>query len=615
MSDKFLVHALEVVNDWLLVLEGRTVTYVNQEVLDALERPREEVVSKDLAQIIPGFMYDEIDDLLSEVEEREGKVRERDIKAQDPALGSRGVHIRGLRKAGYTYLSIQHLYKEEMSEDDRLMELEDRLSAFLSLTTSAGIGLGVFEIVDDGIRIRSINEHGAALFGRTEREMLNQNPLQFVAPEDQERARMSLKALVEEGSTDPLIIKVLDSDGEMVHLRITQTMLASPSGNLGIGFIQDETPIRDALDQANQMVQAIERVQETVVLGDQFGRIIYANPAALRNSGYSFEEVVGKPISIFSSPEGLETAQTSAMAEMMMRGWFRGDVMACTKDGKRYPVDVSASLVRNGEGKVSMIVIVSRKVEERQRFEAQLMMAKHSTDYVRDVIEHQILPELEGSVKTLEALGEAGQTVQPEHLGEIVRDLRLTIEGARGTFESIQSRQSVEELEPIDLANILSERLPRILERLKVRGRSLEVDLDVRDGDATVMANWMLPELITRLLVTIDSLATPPQSRYEVTLDSIPMIDRSDIVIEGECDAETPCFAILSISGAINDEVSFAVETSRLLVFLYKGQILIDDADPKDPEGGVKVSVILPLAGSQPPSHIRPPKEVDFRDR
>ena len=115
------------------------------------------------------------------------------------------------------------------------------------------------------------------------------------------------------------------------------------------------------------------------------------------------------------------------------------------------------------------------------------------------------------------------------------------------------------------------------------------------------------------------------------------MIDRSDIVIEGECDAETPCFARLSISGrnlaipeefkgvlarrematmgAINDEVSFAVETSRLLVFLYKGQILIDDADPKDPEGGVKVSVILPLAGSQPPSHIRPPKEVDFRDR
>ena len=123
------------------------------------------------------------------------------------------------------------------------------------------------------------------------------------------------------------------------------------------------------------------------MLADGGGSIFYVNPAGLKNSGYTLEEVMGKPFSIFSAPEGVDVFTHEAMGELLKQGWWRGDVMAVSKKGTRYPVEVTGSIVKDPDGDIDMFVIVSRKIQERQRFEARLAMAQGNHDRLRDMVE------------------------------------------------------------------------------------------------------------------------------------------------------------------------------------------------------------------------------------
>ncbi|MCK5415110.1 MAG: PAS domain S-box protein, partial [Thermoplasmata archaeon] len=340
---------------------------------------------------------------MSRMKAKEGEAVSGTVECKDEILGSIYLDVRGETRSGYTYLSIGRPVTDDTLSDDRLMEVEDKLSALLGLAASAGLGVGVFEISSDGELLpRSFNEHVISIFNKPQEEMVGHSPAEWIHPDDRPILDAMVKELKEMGANPtPVQLRAVDGSGEVIYVQVANSMLLSPNDHLGISFIQDITPMREALDQQNRMVQAVERIEDTVVLADAMGRVFYANPAALRNTGYSLEEVMGQPISIFTAPEGAEEFAAQAMMEFLRRGWWRGDTMASTKDGILYPVEVVASAVRDDRGELSMIVVISRKTLERQRFEAQLLMAKSNNERLVDHMEQRLLPGLERSMKEL----------------------------------------------------------------------------------------------------------------------------------------------------------------------------------------------------------------------
>ena len=169
MVERHLGHALEVANDWLMVLEGRRVIYSNRGLLEALQVPNERVVGHDIDEIFPSAVCGGLDGFLEKLKKNDGRLVTDRLDCDDALLGATALTVRGENQGGFTYLSINRPILDDESYEERLMEVEDRLSAFLGVAASAGVGLGVFEITPEGkFFARSMNEHMMAVFARPE---------------------------------------------------------------------------------------------------------------------------------------------------------------------------------------------------------------------------------------------------------------------------------------------------------------------------------------------------------------------------------------------------------------------------------------------------------------
>ncbi len=601
MIEKHLGFALELATDWLMVLEGDRIIYSNHGLPDITQLTGERSVGHKLASVLPPGRFPEMSDFLSRLEASEGEVVTVDLKGTDELLGPFTLAVRGERRGAHTYVSVCRKVDPEGGPDGKLMEVEDKLSALLSVAASAGVGVGVFEISPEGELLpRSFNEHVTSIFNKPQEEMVGHNPIEWMHPDDRPIMEAMVEELRETGANRaPVHMRAIDSTDEIVHIQVANSMLSPPNDRLGVSFIQDMTPMKEALDAQNRMVQAIERVEDTVVLADAMGRIFYANPAALRNSGYGLEEVVGQPISMFAAPEGVEGFADKAMIEFLRRGWWRGNTMASTKDGQRYPVEVSGSAVRNERGELSMIVVISRKTMERQHFEAQLLMARSNNERLLDHLEQNLLPGLERSYRDLSRDVDGDREAVLEHMRRILME-------AREVVAALPPLEEAQTLRPIPIGRLLSERLPHMVSRLKVDGTTISVDVRTPGEDLEAMANDMLPDLVVRILEVLMELAEFTRPEFTVSVGSLDgdagegkgtPVPKVSITCPGlHLTEELEGILIrqeLGTKGELSPAQALAVEASQLLLFIYDGRI-VNERGPRTGEESIVVLLRSP---------------------
>jgi PAS domain S-box-containing protein len=580
-------------SEWLLVLEGKRVIYSNHGLVDISPKSRDRILGRKLTDVLPGKDCIGLDDLLKRMRDTKGEAVSGVVECHDELMGPTQLTVRGETRNGFTYLSIGRPFEDGVEPDDRLMEVEDKLSALLGLAAGAGLGVGVFEISPEGMLLpRSFNEHIISIFNRSQEEMVGKNPSEWMHPDDRPMMEEMVKELKETGANSaPLQMRAIDSTGETIHIQVSNTMLSPPNDHLGISFIQDLTPIREALDQQNRMVQAIDRVEDSVVLADATGRVFYANSAALRSTGYTLEEVIGQPIFMLAAPEGIEDFEKQGMGELLKRGYWRGDAMAFSKNGKRYPVEISGSVVRDDQGDLSMIVVISRKTLERQRFEGQLLMAKSNNERLSEHVEQQLLP---GLMRTIEELDGTGN----EDLASVMDDLKAILRNGQEVLAELPAPEEAQTLRPMPLAETLTSRIPDMISRHKVGGTSIEVTFRTPDEDVQVLANDMLPDLIVKVLEVLMEMAEFGHPKFTITIGSRKVSGIKGTRPSGEGGDDEPNVATVSIAcpglaltdelksiltrqelhtrGPLPPEQSLAVETSRLLLFIYEGRIIAE---------------------------------------
>jgi PAS domain S-box-containing protein len=130
-----------------------------------------------------------------------------------------------------------------------------------------------------------------------------------------------------------------------------------------------------------------ERAMESSLAGVAFAdlqwRLTYANPAYLRMWGLdSMEEALGRPNSEFAE----FPAEVEQLMEALARdgAWF-GELMARRADGSRFPVELSASVVRDVDGAVQGYMASFRDVSELRR---ALEQARRSEERLRTYVDN-----------------------------------------------------------------------------------------------------------------------------------------------------------------------------------------------------------------------------------
>lgn len=118
-----------------------------------------------------------------------------------------------------------------------------------------------------------------------------------------------------------------------------------------------------------QLASVVESASDIVLSTDTKANILTWNKAAQKTSGYSFEEVKGRPFFEYCDETGLRRVfspalprEDSVMTECNLK----------TKDGKRRPVSWVLSQMTNDAGRTAGFVIVGRDLTEQRKFELQI---------------------------------------------------------------------------------------------------------------------------------------------------------------------------------------------------------------------------------------------------
>ena len=135
--------------------------------------------------------------------------------------------------------------------------------------------------------------------------------------------------------------------------------------------IRDEAPQRSLKALGKIYRDFFQRTGDLMMLHDLEGRLIHVNPAVSRLSGYTFEELIGRPIDVFILPKFRNLFREAYLKEIHAHGYAEGVVLFQAKDGSAYYVDYRNVLVEE-PGFEPYVSGLGRDITARKQVEAAL---------------------------------------------------------------------------------------------------------------------------------------------------------------------------------------------------------------------------------------------------
>ncbi|WP_052959148.1 PAS domain S-box protein [Methanoculleus sediminis] len=231
-------------------------------------------------------------------------------------------------------------------------------------------------LIHDSEKILYINPTGVNLLGASSPdEILGRNFLEIVHPDFRDRIQenAAMDLMGEPSPTTQLQLLRLDGTPFWVEGKGVMTYIAgTPVVQVIMRDITGRKQMEDALRESEERYRSLVELMPDAVVVHRDGIIVYVNPACVRIAGgRSPEDIVGKPLDLFVSPEyreriaghirRMEQEGTSTpLAELGLR----------TLDGRTIQVDITATPILY-RGRPS-IMVVFRDIAERKQAEAKL---------------------------------------------------------------------------------------------------------------------------------------------------------------------------------------------------------------------------------------------------
>ncbi len=292
-------------------------------------------------------------------------------------------------------------------------------------------------------RISSWNVGAERIKGYKAGEVLGKPFMIFYRPEDVDagKPQQELAVARERGRSEAQGWRVR-KDGSRFWANVVITALRDDSGNV-TGFAKvtrDVTERREAEEKLRLSEERfrllIERVQDyAIYMLDPQGRVASWNSGAERIKGYPAEEIIGKDISIFYTPESIARGEprhslhvAAAEGRHEVQGW------RVRKDGSRFWADVVVTALQDDQGNLRGFTKVTRDVTRKKLAEERFRVV------VEGAPSAMIMVNREGKIVLVNAQAERLFGYErDELLGHSVENLvpqrlRARHPGHRGSF-------------------------------------------------------------------------------------------------------------------------------------------------------------------------------------
>ena len=222
-----------------------------------------------------------------------------------------------------------------------------------------------FAAIDLDRRIVHVNDAFCKLVGYTRDELTGTSILDLTAPDSLEATRRSHERALQEARSESVFKQYRHKDGRLIPVELLMEAARDDEGRpIGLfGFVSDMSQriqAKEALVESERWVRAIfEGIHDAVLVQDQNGKILDANPAAARLLGYDLTELIGQ------SAEGID--EGGDLREWLKRQPLEGrtsrETTFRTKRGQSIPVEITSSNIQF-DNRMAVLATV-RDISER----------------------------------------------------------------------------------------------------------------------------------------------------------------------------------------------------------------------------------------------------------
>jgi PAS domain S-box-containing protein len=192
--------------------------------------------------------------------------------------------------------------------------------------------------------------------------------------EDVSRVKKAFNALLKKGRPLDIEYRIQRKDGEWIWLEDRSIGTYEKEGvKYADGVFFDITKRKRAEEELIRHSTAVKMSSESVLISDLDGNILDLNDATVKMVGVSSRnELLGKKAIDIISPEDRMKVRTITI-DLIKKGHLKNiEYLIQRKDGTKIPVELSASVMRDPQGKPIGIVGISRDISERKRAETEM---------------------------------------------------------------------------------------------------------------------------------------------------------------------------------------------------------------------------------------------------
>jgi two-component system, cell cycle sensor histidine kinase and response regulator CckA len=261
---------------------------------------------------------------------------------------------------------------ERKNVEEQLRLSEERYRSLVEVSPDAIL------IHRDG-RFRFVNQAAVRLFKAESAAQIVGQPLHdFIAPEHHELLGERIATMVSTGKPAPIVAyRLICCDGTSVWGDISATPFFDVDGSSIQVVVHDITERRKLEQHRRVLSRAIEQTTEAVIISDHDSRIIYANPAFERVSGFSSGDVEGKHMDKLLRRGKTPLDMLADIRTVINAGnSWSGNMALYRKDGTTFEGDVSVTPLRDSFGRTLNFVAVGRDITRERQLERQFQQAQ-----------------------------------------------------------------------------------------------------------------------------------------------------------------------------------------------------------------------------------------------
>ncbi len=276
---------------------------------------------------------------------------------------------------------------ERKQVEEKLRQSEERYHTILETIED-----GYYELDLNG-NFTFVNNATCGHLGYTKEELIGMNNRAYTSPETAKKIYEIFSAIYKKGkSTNVFDYEAIRKDGTTITLELSVSLISNAEGK-SIGFrgisrdITKRKQAQEALRESEEKYRTIlETMQEGYYELDLVGHFTFVNDALCKHLGYSKEELIG------TDPQQIQNETTAEKIDQVYREIYRTgkpinalESEYVRKDGTKGMYELSASLIRDAQGKPIGFRGISRDVTERKQMEEAL---RQSEERYRGILEN-----------------------------------------------------------------------------------------------------------------------------------------------------------------------------------------------------------------------------------